>query len=210
MTMKRPPDISITRLAIYLRFLQDYLQKRDNPTINSYELAKFLNINPHQIRKDLSYFGKFGERGVGYKVKELKECIEGILGLNKKWRICLCGAGNLGSALCAYNGFRQWNLNIVAIFDNDAKKIGRKLQGIKVYSPNSIGAIVRRMNIDIAIIAVPSLAAQGIVKKLIAAGIKAILNFAPVKLDVPSHVKLRNVDLSTELINLTHFLSASG
>lgn len=207
--MRRPPEISITRLAIYLRFLEDYIrEKGPQSTINSSELAQFLNINPHQIRKDLSYFGKFGERGIGYHTQELKDKIGRILGLSRKWNLCLCGAGNLGSALLAYRGFRQMHLDILAIFDSDPKKIGKTIQGVKVYSPQSIILEIKRLNIDIAIIAVPQAAAQEITDKLIKSGIRAILNFAPVKLIVPKDVKLRNVDLSTELINLTYFLSA--
>jgi redox-sensing transcriptional repressor len=113
--MKRPPDISINRLAVYLRFLEDcWKEKGPKATINSEELARYLDMNPHQIRKDLSYFGRFGERGVGYHTEDLKNRIAQILGLDKKWNLCICGAGNLGSALCAYRGFRQMNLNIVA------------------------------------------------------------------------------------------------
>ena len=104
--MKRPPDISISRLAIYLRFLEDYLkEKGENCSINSEELARYLDISSHQIRKDLSYFGKFGERGKGYQVNELKEKINRILGLGRRWNLCLCVMGNLGSALFAYRGF---------------------------------------------------------------------------------------------------------
>jgi len=207
--MKRPPDISISRLAIYLRFLEDYLkEKGENCSINSVELAKFLDISSHQIRKDLSYFGKFGERGKGYQVKELKEKISRILGLGRRWNLCLCGMGNLGSALFAYRGFKQLNLNIVAIFDNDYKKIGKNYQGIKIYSPDKIVQVVKKSDIEIAIIAVPTTVAQGITDKLVKSGVRAILNFAPLKLVVPSKVKLRNVDLSTELINLTYFLSS--
>lgn len=207
--MKRPPDISVKRMAIYLRFLDDYLKDKDaKSTINSEELAKFLEINPHQIRKDLSYFGKFGERGIGYRMSDLKEKINQILGLNKKWNLCLCGMGNLGSALFAYRGFRQMNLNIVAIFDSNLKKVGKDAAGIKIYSPQDIASVVKRLNIGIAIIAVPSTAAVEITNKLIKAGIRAILNFAPLKLNVPPQVKLLNVDLATELINLTHFLTS--
>lgn len=206
--MRQPPEISISRLAVYLRFLEDYVQEKGpHSTINSKELAKFLDINWHQIRKDLSYFGKFGERGIGYRAKELKDKISQILGLRKRWNLCLCGIGNLGLALFAYRGFRQMHLNIVAIFDNDKKKIGRTIQGVKVYSPASITSVVKNSNIDIAIIVVPAVAAQEIADKLIRAGIRAILNFAPIKLNVPAQVKLRNVDLSTELLNLTYFLA---
>lgn len=207
--MKRPPEISISRLAFYLRFLEDYIKEKGPlSTINSTELANFLDINPHQIRKDLSYFGKFGERGVGYRTEELRDKIIRILGLSKKWNLCLCGAGNLGLALLAYRGFRQMRLNIVAIFDSNIEKIGKTIQNVRVYSPEDINSVVKRLNIDIAIIAVPLTSAQKIADNLIKAGIRAILNFAPVKLSAPKNVKLRNVDLSTELINLTYFLSS--
>lgn len=207
--MRRPPEISISRLALYLRFLEDYIkEKGPQSTINSTELAQFLDINPHQIRKDLSYFGKFGERGVGYRSEELRDKIIRILGLSKKWNLCLCGAGNLGSALLAYRGFKQMRLDIVAIFDNNPGKIGKTIQGVKVYSPESISSVVERLNIDIAIIAVGLTSAQKIADNLINSGIRAILNFAPVKINAPKNVKLRNVDLSTELINLTYFLSS--
>jgi len=208
--MRRPPDISISRLAVYLRFLEDFVkEKGPHSTINSEELAKFLDINPHQIRKDLSYFGKFGERGKGYRPEELKDKLSQILGLAKKWNLCLCGMGNLGSALFAYQGFRQLHLDIVAIFDNDPDKIGKAVRGVKIFSSDKISRVVKQLNINIAIVAVPPQAAQAVTDKLTSAGVRAILNFAPTKLDVPASVKLRNVDLSTQLINLTYFLSSS-
>jgi len=209
--MRRPPQISISRLAVYLRFLEDYIkEKGPQATINSEALAKFLDINPHQIRKDLSYFGKFGERGVGYRVKELIDTISRILGLQRPWNLCLCGLGNLGSALLAYNGFRQMHLTIVAIFDNDPEKIGTKIRGVAVSSPRQIPGLVKKLNITIAIIAVPQAVAQGIADALLRAGVRAILNFAPVKLTMPPHVKLRNADFSAELVHLTHYLSSAS
>ena len=169
-------------------------------------MAQSLDINHHQIRKDLSYFGKFGERGVGYRAEELRDKIRRILGLDRPWNLCLCGLGNLGSALFAYRGFKQMGLNIIAVFDNEPKKIGKTLQGVRIYSPASIGSVVKKLNIDMAIMAVPSQAAQDIADRLVRCGVRAILNFAPVKLNVPPRVKLRNVDLATGLINLTYFL----
>lgn len=203
----RPPEISITRLAIYLRFLENYLkEKGPQSTINSTQLAEYLDINPHQIRKDLSYFGKFGERGLGYRAQDLKDKVSRILGLDRHWKLCICGMGNLGSALFAYNGFAQLRLDIVALFDSDPRKVGKVIQGVKIYHVDSIKAVVRKLKIDIAVLAVPKEAAQGVANKLISSGIRAILNFAPFTLDVPENVKLRNVDLSVELLNLTYFL----
>ena len=204
---KGVPEISIMRLAIYFRFLNEYArEKGPDSTINSEDLARRLDMNPHQIRKDLSYFGRFGAPGVGYRTIELKDKIAVILGLDKKWNMCLCGAGNLGSALCAYRGFRQLNLNIVAIFDNDPRKIGKTIQGIPIYSHKDIKRVASRLKITIGIIAVPLAAAQDTADELTHAGIRAILNFAPLALNVPRSVKPRNVDLSNELVNLTHFL----
>ncbi|MFC1674855.1 redox-sensing transcriptional repressor Rex [Candidatus Omnitrophota bacterium] len=206
--MKRPPDISISRLAVYLRFLKDYARDKDSKsTINSTELARFLEMHPHQIRKDFSYFGKFGERGVGYRIQDLREHINKILGLGRDYRLCLLGMGNLGTALFAYAGFKEMRLDIVAIFDDDPKKIGKRFRGTRVYHPQSIPGLVKKLKIDIAILTLPSGKAQEAVDKLTRAGVTAILNFAPLKLNAPKNVKLRNVDLSTELINLTHFLS---
>jgi redox-sensing transcriptional repressor len=209
--MRRPPDISISRLAVYLRFLDDFVkEKGEDSTINSEELARFLDINHHQIRKDLSYFGKFGERGKGYRAEELRDKLKQILGLAKKWNLCLCGMGNLGSALFAYQGFRQLQLDIVAVFDNDPQKVGKSVKGIKIFSSEKISQMVKQLNVDIAIVAVPATAAQAVTDKLVKAGIRAILNFTPTKLTIPASVKLRNVDLSTQLINLTYFLSSAA
>jgi redox-sensing transcriptional repressor len=207
--MRKPPGTSINRLAVYLRFLENRSQDGDaKSTISSEEFARSLEINPNQIRKDLSYFGKFGRQGIGYNIEELKEQIREILGLHRKWKLCLCGAGNLGSALSSYRGFRERNLNIAAIFDSDPAKIHKRIDGIMVYDSREIKTVVRRLGINIAIIAVPADAADRIAERLVVAGVRAILNFAPVKINVPAGVKLRNVDLSTELINLTYFLSS--
>ena len=208
--MKRPPEIAITRLAMYLRLLEDYASEKDaKSAINSSELAHLLDMNPHQIRKDLSYFGKFGERGIGYRIDELKEKIRRILGLDAQWNLCICGMGNLGAALCAYRGFKAMRLAVVVGFDNDPKKVRKEINGVKVHSVGSIPLLVKKLSITMAIIAAPAYAAQGIVDTLVKAGVRAILNFAPVSLSAPAHVKLRNVDLSAELVHLTYFLSAA-
>jgi redox-sensing transcriptional repressor len=209
--LRHPPEISILRLSVYLRFLEDYCREHGpRSTIRSEALASALDLKPHQIRKDFSYFGTFGNRGVGYRAQELRDTISTILGLHRRWNLGLCGMGNLGAALLAYRGFHRMNMRMVAIFDTDPRKIGRSFEGVKVHSPDKLKAVAGKVHIDIGIIAVPSAHAQEMADKLVAAGIRAILNFAPVKLTFPagiSGVKVRNVDLSTELVTLTHFLS---
>jgi len=205
--MKKPSKDTISRLSLYLRTLQELSKNRPSSTISSSDLAKELNINPDQLRRDLWYFGQFGRRGVGYSIENLKYNISQILGLDRSWNVCICGLGNLGSALLAYKGLRGQNLNIVACFDSDPKKAHRDKNGVRVYPVQDIGKAARAVSIEIAIIATPANVAQPIVDELIRHGVKAILNFAPVKLNVPKSVKLRNVDLSTELFNLTYFLS---
>ena len=205
--MKKPSRDTISRMSLYLRALQELSKVQASPTISSLGLSRELNISPDQLRRDLWYFGQFGRRGVGYSIDSLKNKISEILGLNKRWNICICGMGNLGSALLAYKGFKEQNLNISACFDADPKKIYKKKGGIMIYPLEDMKKIIRSSRIEIAIIAAPVNAAQTIVDRLVSCNIKAILNFAPVKLAVPPKVKLRNVDLSTELFNLTYFLS---
>lgn len=205
--MKRPSKDTISRLALYLRTLQELSKTKATPTISSQDLARELNIGPDQLRRDLWYFGQFGRRGVGYSIESLKSKISQILGLDKSWNVCICGAGNLGSALLAYKGFKEQNLNIAACFDVDPNKIYKKKSGVKIYPLKDIKRIVKLLNIEIAIIATPAAAAQAIVERLVSCNVRAILNFAPIKPTAPKYVKLRNVDLSTELFNLTHFLS---
>jgi len=205
--MKKPSRDTISRMSLYLRALQELSKVQASPTISSLGLSRELNISPDQLRRDLWYFGQFGRRGVGYSIDSLKNKISEILGLNKRWNICICGMGNLGSALLAYKGFKEQNLNISACFDADPKKIYKKKGGIMIYPLEDMKKIIRSSRIEIAIIAAPVNAAQTIVDRLVSCDIKAILNFAPVKLAVPPKVKLRNVALSTELFNLTYFLS---
>ena len=205
--MKKPSRDTISRLALYLRTLQELSRINSGSTISSQDLVRELSISPDQLRRDLWYFGQFGRRGVGYSIVSLKSKLSRILGLHKSWNVCICGVGNLGSALLAYKGFKEQNLNIVAGFDVDPKKAHKKKSGVNIYPLKQIKKIVRALRIEIAIIATPTSAAQSVMEKLISCGIKAILNFAPIKLAAPPHVRLRNVDLSTELFNLTYFLS---
>lgn len=206
--MKRIPEASINRLNLYLRTLKELARNGEGVTVSSKQLAEELGINSHQVRKDLSYFGRFGQRGIGYKAKDLINDINEILGLNKKWKICLCGLGNLGSALISYRGFRKEGLNVVAAFEKDRAKIGKKINGIEVFPVGKIKKVINEKNIEIGIIAVPAESAQSVANQLIAAGVKAILNFAPIKLPFSKEkVKIRNVDLSIELVNLAQFLA---
>ena len=205
--MKKPSKDTISRLALYLRTLQELSKTRTATTISSQDLARELTISSDQLRRDLWYFGQFGRRGVGYSIDSLKNKLSQILGLNKSWNVCVCGAGNLGSALLTYKGFKEQNLTIVACFDVDPKKFDKKKGGVTIYPLGDMEKIVKSLTIEIAIIATPVNAAQAVMEQLTQCGIKAILNFAPITLAAPAAVKLRNVDLSTELFNLTYFLS---
>lgn len=205
--MKKPSKDTISRLALYLRALQELSVTKINATISSQDLARELTISSDQLRRDLWYFGQFGRRGVGYSIDSLKNKLSQILGLNKSWNVCVCGAGNLGSALLTYKGFKEQNLAIVACFDVDPKKFDKKKGGVTIYPLEDMKKIVKSLSIEIAIIATPVNAAQAVMERLTQCGIKAILNFAPITLAASPAVKLRNVDLSTELFNLTYFLS---
>ena len=202
----RMPAATISRLSIYSRCL-DQLENSGIDTISSHDLADRTGINPAQMRKDLSYFGQFGKRGVGYKTSELKKNILKILGLDHEWKVAIVGAGNLGSALSAHRGFQEHSFIISAVFDSDKAKAGKFRGGVQVSSMEEIKEIVAQQGIEIAIIAVPAEAAQLVANQLVAAGLKAILNFAPASLTVPDDVKLRNVDLSIEIENLSYFLA---
>lgn len=205
--MKKPSKETINRLSVYLRILQELSKSGSLSTISSYSLAKESGISSDQLRRDLWYFGQFGKRGIGYSLERLKNKISQILGLDKTWNACICGVGNLGSALLAYKGFKEQNINIAASFDIDSKKVGKEKNGVEIYHLKDIKKVVNRLNIKIAIIATPAKVSQYVADELVSSGVRAILNFAPTKITVSPSVKLRNVDLSTELFNLTYFLS---
>lgn len=175
--------------------------------ISSRSLAELLDAKPSQIRKDLSYFGEFGKTGTGYNVPELKKQIAKILGLERGRRGAIIGMGNLGRALVAYRGFEVLGFNIVAVFDNSPHKIGKKYSGRICLGIKDFVRVVRREKIEMAILTVPAEAAQEAAGLSASAGIKAILNFAPVHLHVPKDVRVNNVDLATELKSLSFFVS---
>jgi redox-sensing transcriptional repressor len=200
-------ELTAGRLSLYLRSL-NVLDTAGVKTISSKALAEQFHLNAAQIRKDLAYFGEFGIRGVGYYVKELKRQLRVILGLDRTVRVAVLGAGNLGMALADYPGFRQEGFSILAMFDADRTKVGRRSRGgVAIHDIAEFRAMVEREHIDIAVIAVPAEAAQQVVDTAIGAGIRAVLNFSPGSLQVPPEVKLKNVDLTVSLESLSFFLA---
>jgi redox-sensing transcriptional repressor len=203
------PEMTIRRLSVYTRCLLQ-LEEDGVKTISSQDLAERFNLNSAQVRKDLAYFGEFGVRGIGYYVSGLKAELQKILGLDRDWAVALVGFGNLGSALVHYKGFARQGFKIAAIFDDDPAKADRAVSGIPVFSTLDVAREVRARGIQIAIIAVPAEAAQAVTDLMVAAGIRAVLNFAPTRLKVPRDVRLKDVDLSIELETLSFYLSRSS
>lgn len=198
MSKKRISESTIHRLSMYYRTLS-LLEKENYGTVSSKELAKREKLTPAQVRKDLSFFGSFGTRGLGYNVGELKAKISNILGINREWKVALVGIGNIGSALVSYKEFVRQGFNILKLFDNDQRKIGSNHKGIIVSDIKDLEAEIQQENIEIVILAVPATVAQYIVDDVVHAGVKAILNFAPINLRVPSDVYIRNENMSMEL-----------
>lgn len=198
MAKKRISESTIHRLSMYYRALS-LLEKENYETVSSKELAKREKLTPAQVRKDLSFFGSFGTRGLGYPVKELKARIGSILGLDRSWRVALVGVGNIGSALVSYKEFAKQGFQIVKLFDNDQRKIGSNHKGIVVSDIRNLENELRDNKIEMVVLAVPATVAQYIVDDVVRAGLKAILNFAPVNLKVPDDVYIRNENMSMEL-----------
>lgn len=203
------PIPTLERLTTYLRYLID-LGAGGVETISSAEIERQTGINAAQFRKDLSYFGEFGKPGVGYNVAELEGRIARILQIHRVQPIVLVGAGNLGSALIGYPGLKEHKFHIVTAFDNDAKKIGKRLWEIDVLDLRRLGEVNQVLGARIAILAVPAPAAQAVAERLVEAGIRAILNFAPVLLRVPPGVVVRNVSFLQELAVLSYHLTENG
>jgi len=201
------PEATIIRLSVYSRHLTE-VDRKGIITISSGDIAEGVGVSPAQVRKDLAYFGEFGTRGVGYNVKDLHRHILKILGLSQDWSVTLIGIGNLGLALSTYKGFRERGFIITSIFDNDPKKIGTTINGVEVMSTDRLVEIVAANKTQIGIIAAPSAVAQEVADQLVESGVKAILNFAPVVLNVSPEVELRNVDLAVNLEVLTFNVGA--
>ena len=208
MKSEKISELTTARLSIYLRCLNS-LQSAGIKTISSQSLAQQFNLNSAQIRKDLGYFGEFGVRGVGYYVDDLRDHITKILGLDSPHRVGIVGAGRLGTALANYNGLGRSNFTVVALFDNDNHKIGKRIgeEKIQVHNAENIAEVIHTQSIDVIVIAVPDKAAQKVLNQVTSAGIKAVLNFAPVSLHARRGVKVKTVDLTTSLESLSYFLA---
>ena len=208
MKQEKISELTTNRLSVYLRCL-NLLADAGISTVSSQALADQFNLNSAQIRKDLAYFGEFGTRGVGYRVAELRDTLTKILGLDRPHRVGIVGAGRLGTALADYKGLRASNFEVVALFDADRAKIGQRVGDAQIVVEDAarIAQAVREEHIDVAVIAVPARAAQRVLNQLMSAGVKAVLNFAPVRLDARPGVKVKNVDLAVSLESLAYFLA---
>jgi len=207
MKREKISELTTNRLSVYLRCLNELAAVGIN-RVSSQELAEQFNLNSAQIRKDLGYFGEFGVRGTGYFINDLRAHLTKILGLDKPHRVGIVGAGRLGRALANYHGLEKSNFTVVALFDNDTSKIGERTRsGIEVFDVKRIAKVVRDQQIDVAVISVPARAAQRVLNQVMAAGVKAILNFAPAPLKTRLGVKVKTVDLTTSLESLSYFLA---
>lgn len=204
--MKKIATSTISRLSTYYRTLNTLLNK-NSATVSSEEIAHINGFTSAQVRKDLSFFGAFGKRGLGYNVEKLRDEIGKILGLGKKWNVALVGFGNIGRALVDYKEFKTQGFLIKAIFDNNPQKVGEVINGIKVHHFDDSCKVAADEKIEIAIIAVPADKAQQVVDSLIGCGIKAYLNFAPVTIKTPENVRVKNENMSIELEALSYFLT---
>jgi redox-sensing transcriptional repressor len=204
--MRKIAESTVRRLSLYLRFLEQFAAQ-GHTTVSSAELARRGGTTSAQVRKDLSFFGSFGKRGLGYSVPELTARIRDILGLQRTYRVVLVGAGRIGSALAQYPGFRQRGFNVTAIYDIDPKKVGGRWNGLVVRDAGHLEADLKRDPSDIAIVVTPAESAQDVADRLVHAGVKAILNFAPVQLVVPSDVAVKSVNMALELETLSFALA---
>lgn len=200
------PDIVISRLPIYLRALERLAQDGHEVT-SSLELGKHLGISSAQIRKDLSHFGGFGKQGTGYKIKYLTEQLRQVLKVEQEWEIALVGAGDLGSAVARYRGFAHRGFRVAYVFDSAANKAGKRLANLDIYPMEKLHEIISERGIRVAMIAVPAESAQQVADMLVAAGVRAILNYAPINLNVPSNVRVQYIDPVIHLQRMTYYIS---
>lgn len=205
MNAKKVPDIIIGRLPIYLRALQR-MAERGIQTTSSQDLGEHVGISSAQIRKDISQFGEFGKQGMGYDIPYLIEKIREILKVNRIWDVAVVGAGDMGHALAHYQGFVNRGFRITIVFDNDPNKIGQKIGEYIIQDTARMVEMIRKTNVHVAMLTVPAMAAQEVADKLIQAGVKAILNYAPISLNVPSDIQVQYIDPATHLQRMTYYL----
>ena len=199
------PEVVVLRLPIYVRVLNQLIDQGTD-VISSHQLGELLQMTPAQIRKDLSYFGRFGKQGRGYNIEFLMEELRQILGIDQAWKACLVGVGRLGRAIINYPGFSPEGFEIVAAFDSDPAQSGTMLGNITVQEMSEVPDTIKERDISIGVVAVPSVEAQGVINILIEHGIKGILNYAPVAPQVPSHIVMRNIDPVLSLQSMTFYM----
>ena len=206
MEQPRPPESvpnpAVRRLSLYLRQLES-LKRTDRTTVSSKQLGESLGLTDAQVRKDLAYFGQFGHPGIGYRVDDLIAQVKRILGTDKTWNVIMIGAGNLGRALSAYKGFEAKGFRLIAVFDSDPAKVGRRLGPFTIQSLAELSQTIDKQGVKLAILAVPAEHAQAAADQVIDAGVRGLLNFAPVSITVPPHVALNAVDLAVQLEQLS-------
>ncbi|MBI4761284.1 MAG: redox-sensing transcriptional repressor Rex [Chloroflexota bacterium] len=205
MNAEKIPDIIIGRLPIYLRALQRLAEKGIYNT-SSQELGEMIGISAAQIRKDISQFGEFGKQGTGYSVPFLIERLQNILKVNRVWDVIIVGMGDMGHALARYNGFVNRGYQVTMLFDNDPAKIGQKVNNLEIFSTDTLVEKVKQSKVKIAMLTVPASAAQEVADLLVKAGIKAILNYAPIHLNVPKDVQVQHIDPAAHLQRMTYYL----
>ena len=203
------PAVVIDRLPIYARALT-FLEDQGRDVVSSQELGTILGVTPAQIRKDLSYFGRFGKQGRGYNVRRLMQELRQILGLDRQWSMILVGVGHLGQAILTYDGFQPQGFIIVDAFDVDEGVVGTQVGGINVRPISELGEYLKRRHVDIGIVAVPARVAAPIIAELIAGGVRSILNYAPTAVPVPERVQIKNIDPVLALQSMTFYLKGGA
>jgi redox-sensing transcriptional repressor len=210
-TDSRPSRASVTRLSLYLRRLESLLRDGVN-TVSSGQLGESLGVTDAQVRKDLAYLGNMGHPGIGYAAPELVPAIRRALGIDREWPTALVGVGNLARALLRYHGFLDRGFRIVALFDADPGKIGQRVDGLEIHSPDRMAAVIAATGAELGILSVPSESSQAVAESLVAAGIRGLLNFAPTVLRLPPEISVVSVDLTVQLEQLAFLvqLGTSG
>jgi len=198
------PKETVKRLFIYYRAL---LESRETEIVSSDELSNLTGFTASQIRKDLTYFGQFGTPGRGYTIKDLAHQLKSILGIDREWEVALIGVGNMGRALVAFEGLKDQGFNVTQLFDNDPNKAGTFYSGLKIKDIHTLKEEIKNSTIKIAVLTVPANKAQEVTNLLLEAGVKAILNFAPTRIIVPTGVNVLNIDITNELTKLSYYLT---